>query len=119
MRKDYVKDEANQDNAFLTTAAEGQETALASLTMLRRHQAGNRGKMATAFTAGVRKRFAQHTLPTAFLEADAIKAARASYKLHRKEFRAKKDRGPECSVKLPLCESIRVSLKKRLWTGWS
>ena len=75
--------------------------------------------MATAFTGEVRKWFAQHTLPTAFLQADAIKAARASYKLHRKELRAKKDRGPECSVKLPVCESIRMSLKKRLWTGLS
>ena len=85
--------------------------------MLRRHQAGHTGKKATAFTAAVRREFVMAMMDTGFLDSAVVTASRTSCQPKPHELRAKKDSGTQSSVKLPICESILVSMRKRLWEG--
>ena len=46
-----------------------------------------------------------------------IATARVACKLKPEELRERSDRGTTASVKLPVCESILVGMKARMWTG--
>ena len=46
-----------------------------------------------------------------------ITTARAACKPTPEELRERKESGPAASVKLPVCESILVDMKERMWTG--
>jgi hypothetical protein len=43
--------ETGSDDPFLTECTEDEESTLMALMMMRRHEAGKRGKAATSFTA--------------------------------------------------------------------
>ena len=115
MWTEFVKSEVDGDDPFLRNVAEEEKASLVGLMMLRRHEAGHRGKAATSFTAGVRLRFAQETLDTAFLESAVIATARASSRMKPDELRARKDSGLQSTVKLPICESILTGMRALMW----
>ena len=117
MWAEFLKREVDHDDPFLRGVAEEDKAALVSLLMLRRHEAGHRGKSATSFTAGVRMRYAQETLDTAFLDSAVIATARTSCQMKPYELRARKNSGLQSTVKLPICESILTDMRKRLWEG--
>jgi hypothetical protein len=78
--------------------------------MMRRHEAGKRGKAATAFTAAIRQKYARMMKSTSFLDSSIIATD---------ELRAKKDSGPSTSVKLPICESLIADIRTLLWEEWT
>ena len=114
-----MKSEVNQDDPFLSAIGEDEKAFLVSLMMLRKHQAGHRGKAATSFTAGIRMRFAQETLSTGFLDSAVIATARTSCLMKPEELRVKRNSAPSCTVKLPICEGVLVDMRQRLWVGRS
>jgi hypothetical protein len=57
--KAFVKTETGSDDPFLTDCADDEKASLVALMMMRRHEAGKRGKAATAFTAAVRQMYAR------------------------------------------------------------
>lgn len=75
---DFFKSEVDSDDPFLRGVAEEEKASLVSLLMLKRHEARHWGKVATSFTAGVRLRYPQETLDTAFLDSAVITTARMS-----------------------------------------
>ena len=113
--EEFVRAEARGGDPMLTGMGEEDKAALVSLMMMRRHQAGKRGKAATSFTAAIRLRFARATCSTAFLDSAIIATARAACLMKPDELRAKKDRGPSDSVKLPVSEDILDDMRARLW----
>ena len=115
--KQFLKSELNQDDPFLRALTEDEKASLVSIMMLRKHQAGHRGKAATSFTAGIRMRFAQETLPTGFLDSAVVATARTSCLMKPEELRAKRNSAPSCTIKLPICESVLVEMRQRLWVG--
>lgn len=117
--KAFLKEEVNREDPFLHGMEEGEKTALVALLMLRRHQAGHRGKRATSFTAGVRMRFAQETLPTTFLDSAVISTARSACKLSTVELRIRRNGGMSSTVKLPASEDLLIHMRGRLWDGLS
>jgi hypothetical protein len=118
--KAFVKKETGSDDPFLTKYTDNEQATLVALTMMRRHEAGKRGKAASSFTAAARQMYARMTLPTAFLESSLIATARTSCALKPSELRALKDHGPVATVKLPVCEGILIDMLARLWLeGWS
>lgn len=58
---------------------------------------------------------------TTFLDSAIIATARSSCLMKPDELRAKKDKGPSDSVKLPVCEDILKDMRVRLWieNDWS
>jgi hypothetical protein len=118
--KAFVKKETGSDDPFLTKYADNEKATLVALMMMRRHEAGKRGKAASSFAAAVRQMFARMTLPTAFLESSLIATARTSCALKPSELRTLKDHGPVATVKLPVCDGILMDTRARLWLeGWS
>ena len=115
--KQFLKTEVDQDDPYLRLVEDSEKSALVSLMMLRRHQAGHRGKAATAGTAGIRMMFARETLPTEFLDAAVVATARTACLPKPDELRRKRDSGTSCSVKLPVCQSILVDMRARNWIG--
>lgn len=118
---EFVKSETGSLDPYLTGMREDDKSALVGLMMLREHQGGKRGKGATSFTAAVRHRFARAMHSTTFLDSAIITTARTSCLMKPAELRAKKDRGPAESVKLPICEEILTDMRTRLWVAgdWS
>lgn len=119
MWKAFLKSEINDDDPFLTTVEEKEKAPLVCLMMLRRHQAGHRGKAATAFTAGVRMRFSQNSQPTTFLDSTMIATSRVSCRLNPGELRTKRNSGLGSSAKLPVCEGVLTSMRIQQWAGRS
>ena len=118
--KAFVREETGSDDPFLTECTDDEKASLVALMMMRRHQAGKRGKAATAFTAAVRQMYARTMRATAFLDSSIIATARTSCLMKPDELRALKDNGPSTSVKLPICEGILADLRLRSWPdGWS
>ena len=117
----FLKDEIDSDDPFMKNQPEEEKVFLVSLMMLRRHQAGHKGKAATSFTAALKREFVIALLDTAFLESSVIHTARMSCQIKPHELRAKNNSGAASTVKLPVCESILTSLRQRLWThrGWA
>jgi hypothetical protein len=112
----FLKDEIDSDYPFMKCQPEEEKTFLVSLMMLRRHQAGYKGKAATAFTAALKREFVIAMLDTAFLESWMIHTARMSCQIKPHELRAKNSSGTASTVKLPVCESILISMRRGLWT---
>ena len=113
----FLKSEVDEDDPFVRCAEEEEKAALVGLMMMRKHEQGLRGKQATSFTAAIRLRFAQQGLSIDFLNSPVIATARAACKMKPEELRERKDSGAAASVKLPVCESILVDMKARMWTG--
>ena len=113
----YLKSEVNEDDPFVSSTGDEEKASLVAVMMLRRHEQGLRGKQATSFTAAIRLRFSQQGISTDFLNSAVIATARAACKPKPEELRERKDGGAAASVKLPVCESILVDMKARLWTG--
>lgn len=118
--KAFVKEETGSDDPFLTACTDDEKAALVALLMMRKHQAGKRGKAATAFMAAIRQMFARTMRATTFFDSSIIATARTSCLMKPAELRAAKDSGPPTSVKLPICEGILADLRVRSWpSGWS
>lgn len=117
----FIKAETGSDDPFLIGISDDEKAALVALLMMRRHRTGKRGKAASAFTAAVRHMYAQRVKSTTFLDSSIVATARASCLMKPDELRARKDEGPSTSVKLPICESILIDMRERLWKGrdWS
>jgi hypothetical protein len=115
----FLKEEIDSDDPYMRDQPEEEKVFLVSLMMLRRHQAGHKGKAATAFTAALKREFVIAMIDTAFLESSVIQTARTSCQIKPHELRAKSNSGTASTVKLPVCESILVSMRKRLWSGAS
>ena len=115
--KEFLKNEANQDDPFLRNVSEEEKTSLIGLMMLRRHEAGQRGKAATAFTAGIRMKFSQETLSTDFMDAAVITTTRSSCRLKPSELRERRNSGGSTHAKLPICESILADMRAHMWAG--
>ena len=113
----FVKSEVDGDDPFLGCAGEEEKASLVGIMMLRKHQLGMRGKQATSFTAAIRLRFSQQGLSTDFLNSAVIATARTACKPTPEELREKKDSGATTGVKLPICGSVLVDMKTRMWTG--
>jgi hypothetical protein len=73
-----LKSEVDESNPYLTWKSQDEKSALVCLFMQRRHQAGHRGKAATAGTAGIRQYVACRMMSTDFLEAAVVSTARAA-----------------------------------------
>jgi hypothetical protein len=118
--KVFVREETGSDDPFMTACTDDEKAALVALLMMRKHQAGKRGKAATAFMAAIRQMFARTMRATAFFDSSIIATARTSCLMKPAELRAAKDNGPPASVKLPICEGILADLRVRSWpSGWS
>ena len=119
--RQFLTSEVDESDPYLTSRSQDEKSALVCLFMQRRHQAGHRGKAATAGTAGIRQYFACRMMSTDFLEAAVVSTARAACLMKPDELRQRRDSGQSCSVKLPICHSVLVELKTRRWTGlgWS
>ena len=117
----FLKDEIDSDDPFMRDQPVEEKVFLVSLMMMRRHQAGYKGKAATAFTAALKREFVIAMLDTDFLESSVIHTARMSCQIKPHELRAKNYSEAASTVKLPICESILISLRKRLWSrrGWT
>ena len=113
----FLKSEVNEDDPFVGSAGEEEKASLVGIMMLRRHEQGLRGKQATAFTASIRMHFVQQGVSTNFLNSPVIATARAACQPKPEELRERKDSGAVTSVKLPICESMLVGMKARMWTG--
>ena len=114
--KDFLIRDADGSNPYLIGVAEDVKSSLVGLFLLRRYQAGARGKAACGVTAGVRMRFAQRLLSTEFLNSAIINTARSACKLNPRELRSRRDRASEnTNVKLPICESILMAMRVRMW----
>jgi hypothetical protein len=111
----WVKTETGSDDPFLTDCTDDEKASLVALMMMRRHEAGKRGKAATAFTAAVRQMYARMMRATAFFDSSIIATARTSCLMKPDELRALKDSGPVATVKLPICEGILTDLRARSW----
>ena len=111
----FLKEEIDSDDPYMRDQPEEEKVFLVSLMMLRRHQGGHKGKAATAFTAALKREFVIAMIDTAFLDSSVIQTARTSCQIKPHELRAKKSSGAASTVKLPVCESILVSMRKRLW----
>ena len=113
----FLKSEVNEGDPFVRSAGDEEKAALVAIMMLRRHEQGLRDKQATSFTAAIRLRFSQQGLSTEFLNSPVVATARAACKSTPEELRERRDKSAAASVKLPVCESILVDMKARLWTG--
>lgn len=102
---------------YLRGELEGDKAALVALYLQSRYDDGARGKTATSVTAGLRLAFTSALLPCQFLDSPVLTAARAACRLTAAEIREKRNGGPSTSVKLPLCESILVRMRHRLWAS--
>jgi hypothetical protein len=51
MRRSGRRTETGSDDPFLTKYSDDEKASLVALMMMRRHEAGRRGKAATSFTA--------------------------------------------------------------------
>ena len=113
----FLLEEAGNDDPLLRGWRELDKPALVSLFLLRRYQSGRRDKQATAVTAGIRLRFTEALLPTDFMDSPMLTAARSACKRNTNELRQKKDEGASTSVKFPLCESVLLRMRERMWVG--
>ena len=102
---------------YLRGDPEEYKAALVAAYLQSRYDDGARGKSATSVTAGIRLAFTSALLPSHFLDSPILSAARAACRLTSAEIREKRNEGPGMSVKLPLCESILVRMRHRLWVG--
>ena len=116
----FVKTETGSDDPFLTVCTDDEKASLVALMMMRRHEAGKRGKAATAFTAAVRQMYTRAMRSTDFFDSSIIATARTSCLMKPDELRAARERGPVSTVKLPMCESLIAEMRLLLWvSGWT
>lgn len=93
------------------------KTLLVGMMMLRRRQAGHRGKKATGFTAALRRELVIEGVSTDFMDSRTVTTSRAACQMTPHELRAQRGAGTNSTVKLPICESILSSMRTRLWEG--
>ena len=86
----FLIDEIDCNDPFVKDLLDEEKVCLVSLMMLRRHQAGHKGKAATAFTAALKREFVIAMIDTVFLESAVIHTARMSCQIKPHELRAKK-----------------------------
>ena len=115
--KKFLSDESAMSDPLLRGVDDGEKSALIGLFLLRRYEAGHRGKSATSVTAGIRLHFAQELESTTFLDSAIITTARTSCKLSPTELRTIRNAGASDSVKLPVCAAILTDMRERLWNG--
>lgn len=83
----FLKDEVDSDDPFMRDTPEEEKVFLVSLMMMRRHQAGHKGKVATAFTAALKREFVIAIIDSSFLESSVIHTARMSCQIKPHELR--------------------------------
>ena len=113
----FVHQETGRTDPLLRGVREDDKPAVVGLFLRQKYLGGARGKQATAVTAGIRKGFTKALLPTDFLDSAVISAARTACRQTAKELRKARDNGPAARVKLPLCESVILGMRKTLWEG--
>jgi hypothetical protein len=112
----FLKDEIDVEDPFMRDLPEEERVFLVSLMAMKRHQAGFKWKAATAFTAALKRDFVIAMIDPKFLESSVIHTARMSCQIKPHELRAKNSSGAAGTVKLPVWESILISMRNRLWT---
>ena len=117
----FLEKEIGGEDPWHTNFADEDKSALVGIFLMRRHEGGMRGKVASAVTASLRLHFSSTSRSTAFLASGVIEAARAACRLTPAELRAKRDGEASTSVKLPYCVSLLLDIRARLWQGqgWS
>jgi hypothetical protein len=105
---------------YLRDVSEDEKAGWIGLFIHRRYMLGNRGKAATAVTAGIRMRFAENLQNTTFLSSAVIATVRKACKLNPDELRVKRNAGISESVKLPVSQDVLGTMRTRLWcrVGW-
>lgn len=116
----FLKEELRSADGLLTGFVEEDKAPIVALFLRSRHEAGMRGRGASGVTAGIRLKFTESLLPTAFMDSPIVTAAREACELTSAESRTRRDNGPRFTVKLPLCESILLEQRGPLWSnqGW-
>ena len=116
----FLKEEPRSDDGLMTGFVEENKAPIVVLFLRSRHEAGMRGRGASGVTAGIRLKFTESLLSTAFMDSPIVTAAREACELTCAESRARRDNGPRVTVKLPLCESILLEQRGPLWSnqGW-
>ena len=113
----FLVEELGETAPLLEEWPEEQKSMAVALFLQSRHQGGLREKLVTAVTAGVRLHFTAALLCTGFLDASMISAAWTASRLTVKELREKKDE-PHCTrTKIPICESLLLELRNKMWVG--
>jgi hypothetical protein len=102
---------------LLRGRSEEDKVTTVALFLKERHARGMRDKGAVAATAGIRSGFTRALMSSSFLDHPILRAARGACRSSVAELREKKDKGPSGSVKLPLCESLMVDRRDKLWTS--
>lgn len=114
---DFVKEKTGSEDPFMRGLDQQEKAAMVSLFMISRYVTGKRGKAATAATAAIRLRYSQEMLDTAFLDSAVVSTSRTACLLNPGELRERRNSAPASSVKLPVCEEIIASMRKRLVEG--
>ena len=110
-------EEEQRSDPYLDGTSDDEKIALVGVFLMRRHEAGHRGKGATSVTACLKYFFSVELRSTSFLDAAVVKAARNACGMTPDELRAKKDADPMCNVKLPFGWPLLECMRARLWTG--
>ena len=113
----FINEDLDSEDPLLGEWLEDDKSAIVCLFLQLRYDEGMRGKQATSVTAGIRLKFAAALRSTVFLDSAIVTAARTACRMTTKKLRARKDEGPNGSVKLPLCESLLKDLRAKLWAG--
>ena len=103
------------EDPFLRGLTEERKVDTVARYLYSRYQDGKRGKVATAVTAGLRFYFNKAREAVSFLDSPVIAMARTACRMNPAEARAKKDRGPAETVKLPVCEEILTDMRVHCW----
>ena len=107
------------EDLYMRTYDTVDKAAMAALFFRDQHQRGLRDKAAKAASAGIRLKFLRALEASDFLDDPIVTAARGACGSSAGERRLRRNKGPSCSVKLPLCESMIATRRASSWTGMS
>jgi hypothetical protein len=113
----FVEAIGGGNDPFMRGYRPGDKAPMLALFLKDRHGRGLRDKSATAASAGVRLEFTMALEASGFFDDPIVTATRGACRSTAAERREKKDGGPSCTVKLPLCESMVADRRGSNWTG--
>ena len=111
----FLNEEFKGGDPFMGVLKEEEKVNRTVRFLYSRYRDGQRGKAATGVTAGLRHYFSKAMQSLTFLDPPVITMAWAACRMNPTEARAKKDRGPSDTVKLPICEDILNDIKLSCW----
>ena len=112
----FLKSEVNGNDPFVRSAGEEEKASLVGIMKLLRHEQGLRDKQAISFTAALRLWFAQQGFCGLGIDCDGEGGMQA-HACGAPGEEGQRASGPAASVKLPICGSILIDMKMRMWTG--